>query len=103
MKVIKCLNGKIEDELADAKEYIEKAIEWKTEMPDVAELFYQLSLEEMGHMERLHKKVAEKITEYRNANGEPPKEMLALYDYLHKQHMNEAMKIRVMQGMYKEA
>ena len=35
--------------------------------------------------------------------GEPPKEMLALYNYLHKQHMNEAMKIRVMQGMYKEA
>ena len=103
MKIIECLSGKIEDELHDAEEYIEDAIKWRAEMPDVAELFYQLSLEEMGHMERLHKKVAEKIAEYKNTHGEPPKDMLALYDYLHKQHINEAMKIRVMQGMYKEA
>ena len=82
MKIIECLSGKIEDELQDAEEYIEDAMKWKTEVPDVAELFYQLSLEEMGHMERLHKKVAEKIAEYKNAHGEPPKEMLALYDYL---------------------
>ena len=82
MKIIECLSGKIEDELQDAEEYIEDAMKWKTEVPDVAELFYQLSLEEMGHMERLHKKVAEKIAEYKNAHGEPPMEMLALYDYL---------------------
>ena len=103
MKIIKCLSEKIEDELQDAEEYIEDAIKWKAEVPDAAELFYQLSLEEMGHMERLHKKVAEKIAEYKNTHGEPPPEMMTLYDYLHKQHMNKAMKIRVMQGMYKEA
>ena len=103
MKIIKCLSEKIEDELNDAEEYIEDAIKWKAEVPDAAELFYQLSLEEMGHMERLHKKVAEKIAEYKNTHGDPPPEMMTLYDYLHKQHMNKAMKIRVMQGMYKEA
>ena len=103
MKIIECLSGKIEDELQDAEEYIEDAMKWKAEVPDVAELFYQLSLEEMGHMERLHKKVAEKIAEYKNTHGDPPQEMMTLYDYLHKQHMNKAMKIRVMQGMYKEA
>ena len=103
MKIIKCLSEKIEDELNDAEEYIEDAIKWKAEVPDTAELFYQLSLEEMGHMERLHKKVAEKIAEYKNTNGDPPPGMMTLYDYLHRQHMNKAMKIRVMQGMYKEA
>ena len=103
MKIIKCLSEKIEDELNDAEEYIEDAIKWKAEAPDAAELFYQLSLEEMGHMERLHKKMAEKIAEYKNTHGDPPPEMMTLYDYLHKQHMNKAMKIRVMQGMYKEA
>ena len=82
MKIIECLSKKIEDELHDAEAYIEDAVKWKAEVPDTAELFYQLSLEEMGHMERLHKKVAEKIAEYKNAHGEPPKEMLALYDYL---------------------
>ena len=103
MKIIKCLSEKIEDELSDAREYIEKAIAWKAEEPDVAELFYQLSLEEMGHMERLHQMAAEKIAEYRRTKGEPPKEMMTLYEYLHNKHMQEAMKIRVMQGMFKEA
>ena len=103
MKIIKCLAEKIEEELNDAQSYADMAQRWKEEQPETADLFLELSQEEMGHMERLHKKVAEKIAEYKNTHGEPPKEMLALYDYLHRQHMNEAMKIRVMQGMYKEA
>ena len=101
MKIIKCLSGKIEDELADAKEYIEKAIEWKTEMPDVAELFYQLSLEEMGHMEKLHEEVSELIEEYRKEHGEPPAGMMTLYEYLHEKHIAKATQIKIKQAMYK--
>ena len=47
MKIIRCLSEKIEDELHDASEYIELAMIWKGEYPDVAELFYELSKEEM--------------------------------------------------------
>lgn len=101
MKIIKCLSEKIEEELHDADAYIELAMRWKTEEPDTADLFYELSLEEMGHMEKLHKEVTELIEEYRKEHGEPPKDMMVLYDYLHEKHIAEATHIKVKQGIYK--
>ena len=101
MKIIKCLSEQIEDELQDADKYIELAMKWKPEEPDTAELFYELSTEEMGHMERLHQEVTEVIEEYRKQHGEPPKDMMTLYDYLHEKHIGVATKIKVKQGMYK--
>ena len=101
MKIIKCLSKLIEEELGDAGKYIDLAMKWKQDEPEAAELFYELSTEEMGHMERLHKKVAELITEYRNSHGDPPKEMQVLYDFLHEKHVGEATEIKVKQGLYK--
>ena len=101
MKIIKCIAEKIEEELHDADAYIDLAMRWKTEEPDTADLFYELSLEEMGHMEKLHEEVAELIEEYRKEHGEPPKEMMVLYDYLHEKHIAEATHIKVKQGIYK--
>ena len=101
MKVIKCLSEKIEEEIEDADSYIDLAMKYKTEMPDTADLFYELSVEEMGHMDKLHEEVVELIEEYRKEHGEPPKEMMVLYDYLHEQHIGKAMEIRVKHGIYK--
>ena len=101
MKIIKCISEKIEEELHDADAYIDLAMRWKAEEPDTADLFYELSLEEMGHMEKLHEEVAELIEEYRKQHGEPPKEMMVLYEYLHEKHIAEATHIKVKQGIYK--
>ena len=103
MKIIKCLSEKIEDELNDAQAYIDLAMRWKTDEPETADLFYELSVEEMGHMEKLHKEVSELIEEYRKEHGEPPKDMMVLYDYLHEKHIATATQIRIKQGMYKGA
>lgn len=101
MKIIKCVAEKIEDELHDADAYIALAMSWKDEQPDAADVFYELSTEEMGHVDKLHAEVAKLISEYRAETGEPPKDMLTLYNYLHEKHVAEAMSIRVKQGMYK--
>ena len=101
MKIIKCLSELIEEELEDARKYIELAMKWKKEEPDTADLFYELSTEEMGHMEKLHEEVTELIEEYRKEHGEPPKDMMVLYEYLHEKHIGNATQIKVMQGMYK--
>lgn len=100
MKIIKCVAEKIEDELHDADEYIGLAMNWKDEQPDTAKVFYELSLEEMGHVDKLHAEVTRMISEYRQKTGEPPKDMLTLYNYLHEKHIAEAMSIKVKQGMY---
>ena len=100
MNIIKTISEKIEDELHDAAEYVDLAMQHKNDHPEVAEVFYQLSVEEMGHMEKLHATVQTLIKKYREEHGEPPKEMLVLYDYLHEKHMNTATQIKVKQGMY---
>lgn len=101
MKIIKCLSEKIEDELHDAEEYIDLAMKWKSEEPDTAELFYTLSTEEMGHVDKLHQEVTELIEDYRKEKGEPPKDMMVLYEYLHEKHIGTATQIKIKQGMYK--
>lgn len=100
MKIIKCLSELIEEELEDADKYIELALKWKADEPVTAELFHDLSVEEIGHMERLHRRVAELIENYRRENGDPPKEMMTLYDYLHKKHIGKATEVRIKQGMF---
>ena len=101
MKIIKCLSELIEGELIDADKYIELAMRWKQDEPDTADLFYELSIEEMGHMDKLHEEVVELIDEYRKEHGEPPKDMMVLYEYLHEKHIGTATQIKVKQAMYK--
>jgi len=101
MKLIKCLSELIEEELHDADKYIDLAMRWKQDEPDTADLFYELSTEEMGHVDKLHEEVAELIEEYRKEKGEPPREMMVLYEYLHEGHIKTATHIRVKQGIYK--
>ena len=101
MKIIRCLTEKVEEELHDADAYIELAMAWKNEDEDVANLFYELSTEEMKHVDMLHAEVADQIKVYIEENGEPPKGMKSLYDWMHEKHMETAMKIKVKQGMFK--
>ena len=103
MKIINCLSEKIEDELQDAQDYIDLAMRWKTDEPDTAQIFYELSLSEMEHMEKLHKEVADIIEDYRKESGDPPKEMMTLYDYLHEKHIATATQIKIKQAMFKGA
>ena len=91
----------IEDELEGAEDYIKCALEHKEDNPELAKLFSQLSNEEMDHMSRLHKAVVTLIEDYRAKQGEPPPEMMAVYEYLHKKHIDKAAQIKVMQEMFK--
>ena len=103
MKIIKCIAEKIKEEIHDAEAYADMAIAWKKEQPDAAEVFIELSAEEMGHMEKLHELVTDLIDDYKAKHGEPPEGMMALYDYMHEQNKENAMRVKVKQAMYREA
>ena len=103
MKIIKTLSEKIEEEVCDAKAYAKLAIEYKEEHPELARDLYNLSMQEMDHMNILHNDVTELIRKYRETNGEPPADMMAVYDYLHKKQIDKTLEVKTLQAMYKES
>ena len=101
MKIIQWLSDKIEDEINDANVYCTKALMLKETMPKLADTLEKLSEEELKHMAMLHNEVVDIIEEYRKKDGEPPADMLAIYDYLHKRQINKSAEVKAMQSMYR--
>ena len=102
MKIIEKLCDYIDEEIGDACKYAKMALEVKGEHPSLADTFYRLSQEEMGHMQSLHNEVEKLIMDYRKANGEPPVEMKAVYDYLHQRSIDKAKDVKILQQMFRE-
>ena len=101
MKVIQELCDMIDDEINDAKRYITCALKKKDEYPHLADTFCRLSEEEMKHMGMLHTEVVSIIESYRKEKGEPPSDMMAVYDYLHQKSIDKAAEVKALQTMYK--
>ena len=101
MKIIDELQKHIEEEIEDATNYAKKAVEYKDTYPETAELYFKLSGEEQNHMNALHKEVVRLIEKYRREKGEPPADMMAIYNYLHQREIEKAEKVCVLQNMYK--
>ena len=95
MKIIQKLSDMISEEIDDAEQYARCA-------PELAQLFYRLSNEEMEHMASLHRMVVTIIADYRKASGDPPASMLAVYDYLHERQIEHAAKVKSLQAMFRE-
>jgi rubrerythrin len=103
MKIIKILSDKIKEEIGDARSYASMALEYKDEWPELSRTLYNISTQEMEHMNLLHNEVAAIIRKYRETKGEPPVELMAVYDYLHKEQIEKAAEVKTLQNMYKES
>lgn len=101
MKLIQELSEMIEEEIADAGKYAKCALEYKEKNPSLADTFYKLSNEELGHMNALHTQVVSIIDKYRKEKGDPPEAMLMLYDILHKKHIANTAAVKGMLSLYK--
>lgn len=100
MKLIQELEEKIEDEIHDIKEYAKMAIEVKEKHPSLAQTLYNISTQEANHQAMLHAEVVKLIEEHRKMHGEPPAAMMAVYDYLHKKHIEKMAEARRYQETY---
>ena len=100
MKLIKELEEMIDEEIHDVKKYAKMAAEVKDEYPMLAHTLYTISTQEASHQASLHSEVVKIIEEYRAKNGEPPASMMAVYDYLHKKHIEKMAEARRYQEEY---
>ena len=101
MKIIKELEEMIEDEIHDIKKYAKMAAELKAEHPGLAQVLYNISTQEDTHQAMLHAEVVKIIEGYRKTHGEPPAAMMAVYEYVHKKHIERLEEARRYQDMYK--
>ena len=101
MKIIEWLSDQIEDEIEDATKYAEHALMYKQDYPKLADTLLKISEEEMRHMAMLHNEVVDIIEDYRKKNGEPPQDMLSIYDYLHRKQIEKSSNTKILQSMYR--
>lgn len=103
MEIIKKLSEMIEDELEGAEEYAKCAIKYKAEHPALASTFYEISVQEMHHVNLLHDQVTKIIEHYRKEHGDPPAAMKAIYEWRHERQIEEAKEVRRYHELYKES
>lgn len=101
MQLIKDLEELIEDEVHDVKKYAKMAIELKADNPQIAQVLYTISTQEEGHQQMLHGEVVKLIENHRKLHGEPPAAMLAVYDYIHKRHIEKMAEAKRYQELYR--
>lgn len=101
MKIIKEIEELIADEIHDIKKYAELASKVKDEYPALAQVFYNISTQEDSHQAMLHAEVVKIIENYRKVNGDPPAAMMAVYEYVHKKHIENIAEARRYQEIYR--
>ena len=100
MQIISKLSDMIGEELGDAEKYARCALEHKEGFPSLAKTFLKLSQEELGHVQLLHAQAVAIIEDYKKVHGDPPANMQAVYDYLHRKNIDKAAEIKVLQSMF---
>lgn len=101
MKEIMEIVEHVEEEIHDAKEYAGLAAHYKGKNDALSSTYLELAQQEMVHMEKLHQRAAEIIMQHRKEHGEPPREMMAVYEWEHKKHMEKAGEARALIEMAK--
>ena len=94
MRVIADMSKMIEKEIKQAECYVDSALEVQAEYPDLANDYVSLAQGNLDRIGNLHNRVTKLIEAERKTNGEPPELMLKVYEYLHKQHIEDVANVR---------
>lgn len=101
MEKIKMLCEMIDEELEVSKKYACEAVKFKSSDSALASTLYEISTQEVTHVNRLHSEIVRLIEAYKKEHGDPPEAMRAVYDFLHEKQILRLNKIKVLQGQYK--
>lgn len=102
MKIIKELSEMIEEELDGAENYARCALKHKEDNPGLSNVFYEISTQEMRHVNMLHEEVVKLIKTHREKHGEPPAAMMAVYEWEHNRQIERSQKIKILQNQFRD-
>ena len=98
-KIKKYVDG-IAEELDSAKDYIEKALEYKSMgNADRYNGYKEMSIQELGHAMRLHDYAVQDIEQLKTVYPEIPSKMMDAWDKSHVDYVEKAAWIKQMQAM----
>lgn len=101
MERLKLLFSLIDDELADAMKYAEKAMHCKDTDQAMAELFYSLSLEELKHKSMLHNQLVKEMQSCIEEDQDKEITINAIYDVLNERQVEWENSIRMYHSTYR--
>lgn len=93
MREIKELAELIDDEIEAACDYAEAAEQ--TLHDDLRRLYIELANAELSHIDKLHGKAKELISEARSRSGTPPAGMMEMWSHEHERMVRKVAKIKV--------
>jgi rubrerythrin len=102
MRIIEEIVEYIDDELKMAEDYIDSANKYKDEHPEICETFIAIANDEMKHSEMLHSAVVRAIDKHKMSGKEVPAEMIAIWNYEHKNMVKFADELRHKLETYKK-
>jgi len=94
MKIIQKLSDMIEEEINDAWKYARCYQSYRESDSELAKTFSLLAQAELTHVDMLHSQVVRKIEDYRKREGEPPENMIIIYEYLHQRNIEKVNDVR---------
>ena len=101
MREIKDFASDMKDELADAKKYARRALAFKDLDPEAAQEYYDLSTEELGHKDRLHKLAVRYIKKAGESGSPLVPGMKARYEDEHGELIEKEKEIRILLDMFR--
>lgn len=100
MKKIKDYVDGIEDELESSKEYIEKALWYKSkDNSDRYSKYKEMSMQELNHAMYLHQFAMEDIERLEKVYPDIPQDMMDKWTHSHNEFVEKTAWIRQMQSM----
>jgi hypothetical protein len=103
MKILKDLIEKADDTLEEIEWYAEKALHYKAEHKQLADVYNKVADMHITIYDMLHKQMVDLIDEHRRSGHTPPPEMLAIWDYEHEKLIKEFAEAKTMVDEYNKS
>lgn len=102
MKQIKTIVKDIKEELEGATHYAKLATQYKDTDKALADAYYTMANQELGHVDTLHAQAVRMIKAYQATGEKVPVAMQAVWDWEHENQVDDMARVRALLDSYKK-